>query len=193
MAMDNDGENALRLARDRWVLTALALNMIEAVAPPKDIVAGGMHSWLEQRRGRIPCRPIPDGLSASDRVRAARRGRNLPPTEYEWNVEGLILCLLESRIAKGWTTPVELIHRLATVEPSELPGLALQRLAAANPAAAQREAGASPARGGAPREYPWDEIGAAFGAWLHESPSRTRAQVPAALRCSDRAGARTGC
>ena len=65
-------------------------------------------------------------------MRAARRGRKLPPTEYEWNVEGLILCLLESRIANGWTTPAELIYRLATIEPSELPGLALQRLAAAD-------------------------------------------------------------
>ena len=65
-------------------------------------------------------------------MRAARRGRDLPPIEYEWNVERLILCLLETRIANGWTTPAELIYRLATVEPSELPGLALQRLAAAD-------------------------------------------------------------
>ena len=161
--MNNEFET-LRIARDRWVSTTLALRMIEAVAPPKDLEAGDMsYSWLEQRRGRIPCRPIPDGLSDRDRVRAAVRGRSLPPTQYEWNVEGLILCLLASRAAKGWTTPVELIYRLATVEPSELPGLALQRLAAADLAATQREAGASPARGGAPREYPWDEIGSAFG------------------------------
>ena len=26
--------------------------------------------------------------------------------------------------------------------------------------------------GGAPRKYPWDELGAAFGAWLHQEPGR---------------------
>ena len=54
--MNNEFET-LRLARDRWVPTALALKMIEAVTPPKDLVANTSHHWLEHRRGRIPSRP----------------------------------------------------------------------------------------------------------------------------------------
>jgi hypothetical protein len=34
--------------------------------------------------------------------------------------------------------------------------------------------------GGAPRKYPWDELGAAFGAWLHEEPRRDQ-QRPSQL------------
>ena len=93
--MDTDRENALALARDRWVPTALARQMIDAVAPAKETAAGDMaHRWLERERGRIACRPIPDGLSTRDRVRAAVRGRSLPPTEHEWNLADLILRLL---------------------------------------------------------------------------------------------------
>ena len=29
-------------------------------------------------------------------------------------------------------------------------------------------------KGGAPRKYPWDKVGAAFGAWLHDEPGRAR-------------------
>jgi hypothetical protein len=177
--MDTDREDALTLARDRWVPTALAHKMIEAVAPPKETAAGDMaHRWLERERGRLACRPIPDGLSSRDRVRAAVRGRSLPPVEHEWNLADLILRLLEWRVAAGWTTPAELILRLATAEPSELPALALQRLATADLDAPQGSQGAPPAKGGAPCKYPWDQIGAAFGAWLHDGNGRARLPFP---------------
>jgi hypothetical protein len=54
--------------------------------------------------------------------------------------------------------------------------------------------------GGAPRKYPWDELGAAFGAWLHQEPGRDRlpaskhldalAEIAGELRARCRTGTR---
>ena len=58
------------------------------------------------------------------------------------------------------------------------------------------EPGARPDRkgvGGAPRQYPWDELGAAFGAWLHEQPGRDRLRPKAHLDALAELAGALGC
>lgn len=120
-----DYEDTLRIARDKWVSGKIAMQMIQVVMPPN----------LDPRRsanqilldGAIERREILKALHPTDRARAVRR-RPLHRPEYEWNLESLILRLLSLHSVASWPVPVTVILKLATIEPDQLPVLALEKL-----------------------------------------------------------------
>lgn len=125
----SEEEDTLRLARDKWVPTELAVQMICAVAPPA-VNPGQMASALlssGRLQGIIQARELPTGLHPAIHRRAAWHGK-LPLPKYEWNLESLILRLLNLHAVARWPVSAAIILKLAAIEPDQLPALELEKL-----------------------------------------------------------------